>query len=567
MISNLLSQKKIKAILQLLSVTLLAYKTATILPNMLTLSLSSWMRTVFSLTPSVVLILVIALWNPSQQTIHFKRPTPPSIHTILSKENLIFLPLCVILGLALFWIITHFPTFTITGFVILFGSMILMFVLGMVKPELGPAVFFCLYSFLMFAEARLSSGWYYLGFVSKLPEWLQNTLFSLENINIALLMFTIGFLIFLMSRRKQIGNTILDMPIILFLIWTSISVITANNFSYGLRSLFIKWVFPVTIYYATFLSIKRTNGIREIKLALVALLFLSCLLSIQNAALTNEVQLGHGVRAKIWTVIAGQMGAWTVLILPLAFSLLLKRKEPAYIRAFCLVGIIMAVIMAAWEMQRVVILDFIFMLTLSFLLYYHKWRWHLFLYAALGIIAFFSFDKIVELINLMRPSLLQSNPLAYSANLDRLYLLEKGWDILRDSPFLGIGPGGFQLLHIGLKTPEVSSHNMFLEVAIESGFIASAFFTAIVFIPIVKFAISFFKGIYRTHDHDLRPWVISLATYSCVHIMLHTNWKWGYGAAVFCLLGVVVGTMKKAERQAKKAITVRIEKKEGDISR
>lgn len=550
MISNILNQRNLKQVLQLLSIGLLAYQIAKNIPNMLTLSLGSWMHIVFSVAPAVVLVIIIAIWNPSGQKLSLKLHLPSLRLAFPSLKYLIFvLAISLFCGLLTLWLITHFPTYILVGQVVLFGSMILMLVLGMMKPELGPAVFFSLYPFLMFAEARLSAGasWGLIGrMIPNMHEWLQNTLFGLENINIVLLMFTIGFLFFRISHEKQIGKTILDIPIILFLIWTFMSVITANDPLEGLRSYLVKWVFPVGIYYATFFAIQRTNGIREIKLALVALLFFSCLLTIQNAAIVGETVLVSGQRAKIWAVIAGQMGPWSVLILPIAFSFLLDRKEPTYIRTFCLVTIIMALIMAVWEMQRAVFLVFAVLLVLSFGFYHHKWRWHLVLYATLGIIISFSFAKIVKLIEVLRPSLAHVNPLAFSANLDRSYLFEKGWDIVKDNPFLGIGPGGFRLLHIGLRSPEVSSHNMFLEVALESGVIASVLFAMIIFTPIVRFTLSFANGKYRSYDHDLRPWSISLLGFYAF-LMFTTCWNWGYGAAVFCLLGVVVGTMRRAE--------------------
>ncbi len=548
MLNILIRHKNIRPVMLLLAISFLAYQIGKIVPGMHTLSLGTWMRMAFFVIPGIVLVILVALWSPSGQIMRLERPKLPTIKDILSKGNLMFLlPMYVLCGVVTFWLIMHFPIHTLVGQAIVFGSMFSMLVLGMIKPELGPAVFFILYPFQMFVEARLYA-WSWLGWmIQNIPEWLQMTLFGLENISIVLLMFTIGFLYFFISNAKQIGKTMLDKPIILLLIWTLVSVATANDHLVALRLYLVKWIFPVGIYYATFLAIKRTNGIREIKLALMVLLFLSCLLSIQHAALTKEVILSTGERAKIWTIIAGQMGPWSVIILPLTCSFLFDRKEAVYVRIFSVFTIILSLVMVVWEMQRVVVLDFALMLALSFILYHRKWRWHLILYATLGLIGFFSFDKIITLIEYTRPSLLLGNPFASSVNLDRLYLFEQGWDIVKHNPFLGIGPGGFKLLYIGLNSPEVSSHNMFLEVALESGVVASVLFTTIMFVPIVKFARSFIKGTYRNYEHDLRPWIISLVAFCFVHHMLHSNWSWGYGVAIFCMLGVVVGTMSKVE--------------------
>lgn len=521
---------------------------------MLTLSLGSWMYMTFSIVPFVALVTIIALWEPFRQKLHVASLTL----ALFSIRYLFFVCIMPVLcGFIAIALTSNFPVYTITGHTILSGSMGLMLILGTIKPEIAPAVFFTLYTFLIFAEARLDASLPILSnTVLNVYDWLKTTLFALENINAALLMFTGGFLFFSIRHGKQMGKTILDKPLLIFLILTFISVTVGNDFLEGLRAYLVKWFFPVSIYYATFLAIKRPNGIREIKLSLVLLLFLSCLLSIQNAALTKEINFLSGERARIWTIIAGQMGPWTALILPLTFMVLLDRKERTYVRIFSLFTITLSLLMAVWEMQRVVIVDFAFMIVLTFLLYHQKWRLQLVLYATLGISVFLSFHKIEELIQLLRPSLAYGNPFALHANLDRLYLLEEGWYIFKHSPFLGIGTGGFRLLNIGIFVPEVSTHNFYLDVCVESGVIAAIFYGVIIFIPAIKFVISFIRGTYLQYEHDLRPWIISLMVFCGVHHMFHANWDWGYGAAVFCMLGVVVGTIRKAESNSKAHITM-----------
>ncbi|MFQ5685622.1 MAG: O-antigen ligase family protein [Candidatus Scalindua sp.] len=515
---------------------------------MLTVSLGTWMRTVFSVMPGVILVIIIALWNPSGQTVRLERPKLPSIKDIISKRNLIFLlPLCFFCGEITFWLTTHFELFTLVGQVILFGSMLFMLSIGMFKPELGPVAFFPLYPFLMFAEARIY-GWSWL--VRDRPnvsEWLKATFFMLENINVVMLSFAIGFIFFLIRYGDQIRKTMLDKPIIIFLLWTLISVITANDPVEGLRVYFIKWIFPITIYYATFFTVKRINGIREIQVALVTLLFLSCLLTIQNAVL-SEGNTATEERAMVISVIGRQTGPLIVLILPLAVSLLYDKTSSIYIRILSLFAIILSFIMVVWEMQRIVFLCGGFMIFLAFLLYPQRRKWYVIFYAIVGIIIFISFERIIMLVEFLRPSLLHENPLAISQNLDRVYLWEKALEIIKDNPFLGIGPGGFLLLQIGYYTPEVSSHNIFLEVALESGIVAAVLFATIYFVPIIKYLVSIIKNNSLEFEQDLRPWIISLMSY-CLFLMTSTSWEWGYGIMIFCMLAVVVGTMRKAERK------------------
>ena len=551
MLKNITIPKKLKPVLLLLGIGFSAYRTAVVVPNMLTISLGTWVNTIASVLPGIIIVILIALWNPPQQISLSGRPKFPQFKNILPKGTMLFLiPFGILLGLITSWTVFHYELFNIVGQAIVFGAMIAMLVIGLIKPELGPAVFFILYTFMMFSESRVFAWGWLTEVIQNIPEWLETTLFKLCNIDITMLVFTIGFLLFLIRHSKQIGKTMLDKPIMIFLIWTAISVITANDPLEGLRSYLIRWIFPVVMYYATILAMKRPNGIREIKIALMVLLFLSCLLSIQNAALYKEqIAFETTDRAKIWTVIGGQMGPWTVLILPLTVSLLFDKRESIYIRALSILTIILSLIMAVWEMQRTVVLGFFIMLVLHAILYHNKrWRF-LILYIVLGTVVFLSFEKIRSVIEILRPSVSYGNPFAPSANLDRLYLWEKGLEIVKDNPVWGIGPGGFALLKIGLHAPEVSSHIMFLDIAIESGIIASIIYAAILFIPIFKFAVFFYKDTYRIYKCDLRSWIISLIVFCFLHHMFHANWDWGYGLAVFCMLGVVVGTMRNAERQ------------------
>lgn len=554
MLKNITIPKKLKPVLLLLGIGFFAYRTAIVVPNMLTISLGTWVNTIASIMLGIIVVILMVLWNPPQQISLSWRPKFPQIKTILPTSAMLFLlPFGILLGLITSWTLFHYELFNIVGQAIVFGSVIAMLIIGLIKPELGPAVFFILYTFLMFSEARVFAWGWLTDEIQNIPEWLEITLFKLCNIDITMLVFTMGFLIFLIRHVQQMGKTLLDKPIMIFLLWTAVSVITANDPLEGLRSYLIRWIFPVVMYYATFLAMKRTNGVREIKLALVALLFLSCLLTIQNAALSGFVSDRGGERAMVVAVIARQMGPWTVLILPLTVSLLFDKREAIYIRALSILAIILSFIMAVWEMQRTVFLAFFLMLVLHALLYHNKrWRF-LIMYIVLGTVVFLSFEKIKNVIEIVRPAMLEGNPFAPSANLDRLYLWEKGLEIVKDKPFLGIGPGGFALLKIGLYEPEPSSHNMFIEVALESGIVASILFTVITFSPVVKFILLFLKNDSKIQKHSLRPWIISLIVFCFVQNMSHTSWEWGYGLVVFCMLGVVVGTMRNAESQAQGA--------------
>jgi O-antigen ligase len=544
MLNNRLNSQKLKPFLLMLAVAFLAYRVGKTAPNIMTISLGTWMEMTFYIAPALLVLILIALWNPSQQSLSFNRLKVPSASMILTGKFLLYsVVILFISALAVLWIIAENPTYIMVGHVVFIGSLVAMFFIGAMKPELGPIVFFTIYPFLWFAEGRLNSSLYwFLKDVPYLPEWVQSILIDSNNIHIVMLMFMIGFLFFIINNLKSVEKTVLDNLILLFLGWVFLSVVTANDRLVALEYFFKKWLFPISFYYATLFTIRRKNGIREIMIALVALLLFSCLLNIQNAVLTDKfaaIQLGKE-RAMIWTIIAYQMGPWTLLILPLSLTLFFDRKEETYVRLFSFFSIILALTMAFWEMQRAIIVGLGFMLVLSFIFYPHRRRRIFVMLGILGIVMLLSFTKLIELVNLMRPSLLQGNPFGTESSLDRLYLWEQSWNIIKNNPILGIGPGGFKALQIGLYFPETNSHNMFIELALESGILASILLSIILFYPIIRGARSFFDEKYITHGKDLKPLIISLVGYY-LYIMLGVTWHYGESAAAFCMFGVLIG--------------------------
>jgi len=147
------------------------------------------------------------------------------------------------------------------------------------------------------------------------------------------------------------------------------------------------------------------------------------------------------------------------------------------------------------------------------------------------------------LITLTRPEFLTDNPFTLASNLDRLYLFEHGWDIVKNNPVFGIGPGGFKKLEIGLYTTEVSSHNILLETALESGIIATILLIAILFYPVVKALQSIRYEKFKAQSIDIRSWTISLMVYF-VYLQFHDVWDGGQGVVVLCIIAVIIRSTK-----------------------
>ena len=553
-ISDLLKPERVKNFLQVSALVLLAYKIGEIVPGLITISLGTWMNRVFTLAPYIALVFIISMWNPSGDRLHFNLRLPSITNRSSSTKCLLLLStISLVIGFIMLWLLMNFASFMIIGYFVLFGSAISILVIGATKPALGPVIFFAAYPFLWFTERRTNSSLYYLLHnLPNKPAWLQSIVFDMHSIHIVMLMFAIGFLFFYIRHLKPIRKTMLDIPIVLLLIWTFLSVITSNDRSVALNAYFLTWIFPVTFYYATLIATNRKGGIREIKVALVALLFFACMFDIQNLLITGESawseelsikSFGEG-RAMVWTIVAYQIGPWIVIIFPLAFSLLFDQKERFHIRLFSFLAITIGFLMSVWEMQRAVIVALVVMVVLAFMLYHRSRLRQLLIYAILGIVAVLLFDELIGLLQLVRPSIIQSSIFAESNYLDRKYLIEQGWDLIKNNPVFGIGPGAFKFLHIGFYAPEVSSHNMFIETALESGVIALFLLLIVLLLPVSNAVLSFIGEKHIENDADLRPWIISLSAFY-VYLMTHEVWSNGEGAVVFCMLGVLVGLIKK----------------------
>lgn len=535
-----------KNILLFLSIALLAFNTATIIPEITTISLSFWLRAVIAISLGIVPVTVVAIWCFSARTVGYRR-----FLSLPSREDLpiYFVPRITIIGLVcglvLSFFMTYFSEIIFLGVIMLFASIFLLFFIGAMKPELGPIAFLILHPFLMFNQARL--GWPFMDKVFNVAQqWLEINLFESAYIDFTLFAFIIGFILFMLVSKKGLPRTNLDFPIILFLIWTLVSMITANFPREGILSYAEKWIFPISLFYSAIMAANRPKGPREIALGLIFLIFISSLLTIQHAILAEEIVMEYGrERAKVIAVIGGQLGPWVVLTLPFIISILFKKWESIYIRLLAGGAFVLSLIMIFWEMQRAVLLSLALMLALNVILSGRKKK-TIIIYVVGITIAFFFIDQIVSIIELSRAGILSyTNPFAFSLNLDRTYLWEKAWEIIKNNPFLGIGPGGFRLLSIGFLMPEVSSHNMVLEVALESGIMAAILFIIIIFTPVFRSITSIFRGSLSPSAFDSRPWIISLLGYYAL-LMTHTAWEWGYGNAVFCLLGIIVGMEQKS---------------------
>ncbi len=531
---------RVKSLFLYLAVGYMAVSMGKALPGFMTVSISSWLFSLASILPGIILVAVLFFWVKSDKRLSINLS---GFLTQFKTQYLLFISLAIsalFCGIILSLILTEIPAWQFIGFSVLGGAIIWFLLIGIMKPELGPVSFLIIYSFLEFARHRLHARWYELTGIQGAAGWLKSTVLSWQNHEIILVVFAIGFIMHLFTRKKVSLKTSIDYPIIFFLIWAFISILTARNSLVAVNVFMAKWLLPFMMFYATIYALRKNIKIDTIGYSLIILLFLSCLLTIQNSMLTGSyLQTIDTDRAKVWGAIGGQVGPWIVMILPIAIYYLFRINSSLKLRMFIITTVLLSLIMIVWEMQRGVLLALMIIGIISLIFYPKYWRRFICLYLIVIVPAIIFREKIIDIILLSRPALLNT-PLSVNQNFDRWHIWQAGLDIVKNNPILGIGPGGFWLLQIGFHTPEVSSHNMILETALESGIIASVLLVVIYFSPLYQFIKRNLKsnGIQKKIEYDLRPWVIALLGYF-VFLMLSTCWKWAYGVVVMIMLAVV----------------------------
>ena len=148
--SNLLKPYRVKHFFQVSALVLLAYKIGEIIPGLITISLGTWMNRAFALAPYIVLVFIISMWNPTGDRLHYKFRLPSMTNRSFSMKYLLLISaVALVVGLLMSWFIGNYQSWVIVGYFIFLGSVIAMLVIGLLKPGLGPIVFFVVYSFVI----------------------------------------------------------------------------------------------------------------------------------------------------------------------------------------------------------------------------------------------------------------------------------------------------------------------------------------------------------------------------------------------------------------------------------
>ena len=122
-LSDLLKPYKVKYLLQVSALVLLAYKVGEIVPSLITISLGTWMNRAFGLAPYIALVIIISMWNPTGDRLHFKFRMPSMTNISFSMKYLLLISaVALVVGLIMLWLVGNYPSWVIVGIFIFLGK-------------------------------------------------------------------------------------------------------------------------------------------------------------------------------------------------------------------------------------------------------------------------------------------------------------------------------------------------------------------------------------------------------------------------------------------------------------
>lgn len=537
-----------------IAVIIIAYQIGRNLLVINSIAFSTLIKACVKIGVLVLLLSIVIQWMNSPRGIKigytwnlfdFKKLTLNQIVLTIVYILLFCLPASVL--------IVNYSYVEFIGISILFLSSIGFLIIGLLKPELGPVSFLFAFPFLAFTEARLSADWGFWIIQEENQNVLTRTIFSLSYSEFVILFFTIGIVINLIFIKKHQFTLpkYFALPFMSILLWCLISVIISDNVQLGILGYLRRWILPISIFIATLIGMEGVKYVKYVKWLSVGFTFLLLMVivfTIQHAVFYGEHQLiGSGERAKIWSVIYGQVSPWIILCIPIIVSIFVSKEYPAIIRFSTLFVIFLVFIMILWEFQRSVLVTLPIMCAIYYIVTGGKRIWKFILFITiLGFLGRFFLNQILEIVYLLRPSFLDVNPWTIATNMDRWYLWNVGIDIIKNNPLFGVGHGVFETLKIGYWLPESSLHVFIMDLAVDSGIATAVFYMIMISSLLFKSIKHFYKGSNYRHDQYFMFWVISFFGFCFIHHLFHSNWNWGYGVVVFCIMGVLVGSIEKS---------------------
>lgn len=357
-------------------------------------------------------------------------------------------------------------------------------VLSVLKPHLG------MYAFLLTLPVALL-----LHVTMRFQGWADSFSYVAMNPEILLVLVTLfSIMVGLLVRNWRPVRTRLDIPIAVFLLGSVIALFNSPGFLLSSRTVFVGTVIPILCYY---LIVNGLRSRRDLVVAVYVLLgtfFLMgsySLLALYRGASSQAMETG-GVRLTQFFVNPGFFAVMLTLILPLPLCLAAFPRIPIMVRfgsgllfAVLLVALVFTYIRGAWvgfaaslvvlpllssEIRRV-------FLKISPLLLVAFFVW------GGGILQVF-WTRIGSMETLLRSQ----------SWTNRVVIWRSAWEMIKDNPLTGVGPGMFPeffphyqvayVLRFLYLPPGWDAENLFLNVWAETGILAVAGLTGIVAISL-----------------------------------------------------------------------------------
>jgi len=492
-----------------LLLVLLAWQVGVFVPNLLTLSLSLWLRS--SLPIVVLFALLIIVFLMRSETIHLSKAAWPT-----SRERSILL-LAMIVGLLFGIFITNIYFFYIfpiklAGLFVIFAIIIAL--ITSLRGRVGTAliVFFLSMAVLSFirAELRGTHGSVALPFFLL---WFPEDSYAnphglgpfgdmpFEVLFIAVI--SAGWLLNSHFKRTGLKRTPLDWPILVFVLGCFISIPFSQDVKMSMSYL-IEGVFvPFMLYYVVVNCATNESEMRRVIIAVLLYTFVASGYNfhrlIQTSGLRIEGLTPEVARGVIYYTFSKAVSPVWALTLVLC----LAEKEKAAVRILALLTFIVGSVMMFFELSRTVWLvgasQAIGLAWLS-----KRCRPYIFLIAFLLVIgAFLGWGTFKATQEAVRPQLWtsMSEMDLNTMTSNRIFIWRQTLEWIGENPFVGVGLG----TTIKLFVPyfQNNAHNNILQLWLEGGLIP-ALAMLVIMIVVLKQAVHLVRVETDPHLRDLR---------------------------------------------------------------
>lgn len=375
---------------------------------------------------------------------------------------------------------------------------------------------------------------------------------STSGITVGVILASLGLVVrMLLTKKFEIKGVALNLPIFIFLGMLVLSTLTSSIPILQSLDIVRSIGEKVLLYY---LVINGVKDVRHARWLLVCLIGSLCLLAGYEAGYV----MWNSTPEKHAAMIANKtLGACLGMVIPLVISMMFLTSSSWKIRGSLIISLAIMLICLNLNSSRGAWLGDICALVFLGLFINRK------IFLGLGIVIILSLlllpkQQMYRVANMVN--------LQYTANLERIYLWNSALSMIKDQPFLGHGPGSFQILYpeYMTKVPEETkekfyppyghkhAHNIFLHIAAEAGI-----FT---FLAISWLFIVIFKWGWKVFKHTETQWsrILVLGLLAClidfiVHGMVDYTMAGKTGYLFWFYLGLIswIGTQlnnKEKER-------------------